>query len=216
MLRSDAESVDVRLKSPFTAVLSGPTGSGKTKTLMRLICSAEWICTDPPVEIIYCYGAWQDEFSKYPFIRFHEGAIDVERDIPNDGEPRWLILDDLMDEVGGKSETDKLYTKHSHHRNISVFFIVQNLFKKEHRTMSLNTHYLFLFKNPRDKLTIESFARQAFPGRVSSVRDAFERATSEPWTSLLIDMRQETSDKARLLGNYADPFKPMVVYDVSG
>ena len=46
----------------------------------------------------------------------------------------------------------KLFTKECHHRNISVMFIVQNLFgkKKEQRTISLNSHYLVVFKNPRD------------------------------------------------------------------
>ena len=77
-------------------------------------------------------------------ITFHEGMLDVKEKIPRDGVSRWIIVDDLMDEANG--QTDDLYTKYSHHLNISVFFIVQNLFKKQLRTMSLNTHYLFLFK----------------------------------------------------------------------
>ena len=38
----------------------------------------------------------------------------------------------------------KLYTKKSHHGNVSVIYIVQNLFhhNKEHRTISLNASYL--------------------------------------------------------------------------
>jgi hypothetical protein len=46
-----------------------------------------------------------------------------------------------------------LFTKKSHHRNISVMYIEQNLFHKgkNHRTISLNAHYMVLFKNPRDE-----------------------------------------------------------------
>jgi hypothetical protein len=207
--------VDVRLKSPFTAVVSGPTGSGKTRLLMKLIVSSRWVCTDPPEEIIYCYGEWQDYFETVKGVVFHEGMIDIERAIPNDGRPRWIIIDDLMSEVGGTKETNNLFTKGSHHRNFSVFFITQNAFKKEHRTMSLNAQYYFWFKNPRDNLSIVNFAKQAFPGNTRAVVDAYKQATREPWTFLLMDLRQETDDRARLLGNYASENKPMVVYDVT-
>jgi len=46
-----------------------------------------------------------------------------------------------------RSVTD-LFTKGSHHRNISEIYIVQNLFnkRKEHRTISLNSHYIVVFK----------------------------------------------------------------------
>jgi hypothetical protein len=206
------ESHEVHLKSPFTAIMAGPTGAGKTRALMNLIKRATFISNPPPEEIIYCYGEWQKTFEDTPNVRFHDGAIDPENDIPNDGKHRWLILDDLMNELGGKDQTNKLFTKNSHHRNISVFFIVQNLFKKEHRTMSLNTHYMFIFKNPRDKSSIEHFARQAFPGKVPFVREAFEDATSKPYSYLLLDMRQETNDKLRLIGNYGAGDGREIVY----
>ena len=43
-----------------------------------------------------------------------------------------------------------LFTKGSHHRNVSVVFLAQNLLPKNKcaRTMSLNAHYIVLFKNP--------------------------------------------------------------------
>jgi hypothetical protein len=45
-----------------------------------------------------------------------------------------------------------LFTEKSHHRNIIVMYIVQNLFHrgKHHRVISLNAHYMVLFRNPRD------------------------------------------------------------------
>ena len=41
------------------------------------------------------------------------------------------------------------FIKRSHHENISVAYLAQNLFNdsKTHRTISLNSHYLFLLKN---------------------------------------------------------------------
>jgi hypothetical protein len=209
------EIADVRLKSPFTAIVTGPTGCGKTRLLMRLIESADYVCTEPPVSITYCYGEWQYVFDSVKGVTFHEGMIDYE-DIPRDGKPRWLIIDDLMSEVSGKSETNNLFTKISHHRNVSVFFITQNPFKKENRTISLNAHYYFWFKNPRDGQSIVNFAKQAFPFKTGAVLDAYGKATKDPWSFMLIDMRQETRDRWRLIGNFASLSKPMVVYDVSG
>lgn len=205
-------SADVRLRSPFTAMIAGPTGSGKTHLTMKLIAKARDVAFPPPVEIIYCYGVWQPAFKQLAnTVTLHEGMIDVRSEIPSDGENRWLIIDDLMQEAGG-SETDAIYTKFSHHKNVSVFFIVQNLFAKHIRTISLNTHYFFLFKNPRDGTTVSSLASQAFPGRVQAVMEAYRDATSSPNSFLLIDLRQETHDTMRLLGNYASDEKPMSVY----
>ena len=42
--------------------------------------------------------------------------------------PTLLIIDDLMDQVD--QSVANLFTKGSHHRNVSVVFLVQNLFHK--------------------------------------------------------------------------------------
>ena len=48
--------------------------------------------------------------------------LDPETDIPNDGLHRWLVVDDLMEEVMAKGLLNSLYTKYSHHKNMTVFF----------------------------------------------------------------------------------------------
>jgi hypothetical protein len=209
------DRVDVRLKSPFTAVVTGPTSSGKTRLLLRLIESSDSVCTQPPIEIIYCYGEWQPNFETINNVTFHEGMIDIDKEIPSDARPRWVIIDDLMNEISSQTSIDNLFTKGSHHKNISVFFVTQNPFKKEHRTMSLNAHYYFWFKNPRDKLSVVNFTKQAFPGIASKVLDVYTKATTQPWSYLLFDLRQETDDKHRLIGDYASEEKPMKIYDVT-
>ena len=183
------ETVDARLKSPFTATVAGPTGSGKTRLLMRLIDSARTVTTVPPEEIIYCYGAWQEAYNDVKGVRFHEGVIDVVRDIPNDGATRWLIMDDLMEEAD-KKQANNLFTKHSHHRKICVFFVTQNAFDKDNRTRSLNSQYFFFLKNPRNLQMAVIFATQAFPGRVAAFREALRKATERPWSNLMVDMRR--------------------------
>ena len=102
-----------------------------------------------------------------------------------------LIIDDLMSETD--SRVTKLFTKGSHHKNASVIYISQNLFHKgkENRYISLNSHYLILFKNPRDALQITHLGRQIFPDKGKYFREAFTDATS--LTSIwLLACRSET------------------------
>lgn len=205
------ELVDMRLRSPFTAVVAGPTGSGKTALLMRLIELASSVADPPPVEIIYCYGAWQDAFASVTGARFHAGMIEA-KSLPSDGLNRWLIVDDLMEELSGKGDTNDLFTKHSHHKNISVFYVVQNLFQKGGRTISINSHYFFLAKNPRDATTFTHLAKQMFPGKTAYACEAFADATSAPYSFALLDATQRTHDDRRIVGNFASPDRGMTVY----
>ena len=207
---------DARLKSPFTAMVSGPSGSGKTSLMKNLISKSQDVSSPPPVEIIYCYGVWQKAFEELEDkVRFHEGMIDIRREIPSDGKNRWLIVDDLMQELAGKDETDTLFTKFSHHMNVSVFYLVQNLFLKANRTISLNTHYFFLFKNPRDASVISRLSAQSFPGKARGMQEVFADATSTPFSFLLIDMKQKTQDDQRLVGNFASNTLSMNVYSLN-
>jgi hypothetical protein len=67
------------------------------------------------------------------------------------------VLDDQMDSENMKGNTlCKFLTQGSHHRNLTVLYIVQNIFNqdKSMRTVSLNSHYLVLFKKPRDMTQI--------------------------------------------------------------
>ena len=212
----DGIEMDARLKSPFTAMLAGPTGSGKTHLIMNLIEQSQTVSFPPPVEIVYCYEAWQKVFEPYQDrVRFVEGLIDVKTDMVNDGRNRWLIIDDLMEEGRGKENTNALYTKYSHHMNISVFFIVQNLFPKGNRTVSINTQYFFLFKNPRDATSVGHLGRQVYPGKKKFISETFEEATKLPYSYLFMDLKQETDDRLRLIGNFASQNKSMVVYTPS-
>ena len=69
---------------------------------------------------------------------------------------------------------------------------------KEMRTMSLNTHYLIVFKNPRDKQQITVLSRQMNPSKPRYLLDEFEKATSKPFGYLFIDLKQNTPDDQRL------------------
>ena len=85
----------------------------------------------------------------------------------------------------------------------SQFYIVQNLFHqgKGSRSISLNSHYLVLFKNPRDKLLILTLAKQMYPGKTDFLLNQYEEAVKRPFGYLLIDLKTTTQDSCRLRTN---------------
>ena len=184
------------LRHPFTALVAGPTGSGKTRFVFKLIENARVMIEPPPRRVVYCYGEYQELFKKYPDVEFREGLPNLE---DFDGSrPVLLIVDDLMNEAN--ESVANMFTKGSHHRNVSVAFLVQNLFhKNKHvRTISLNSHYMVLFKNPRDASQFASLARQMYPNKSGFAVEAYKDATREPYSYLLVDLRPEQDEELRL------------------
>ena len=90
-------------------------------------------------------------------------------------------LDDQITEAGKLEETTNLLTQGSHRRNITVVNIVQNVFDngKVHRTISLNSHYMVLFKNHGDEGQMRSPAKQVFPTKVKFFMDSHREATKK-------------------------------------
>jgi hypothetical protein len=126
----------------------------------------------PPQRIIWYYGQWNR----------NEGIPD---DIENAdslevSERNLIVLNDLVAQSDKDKRTADLFTKGSHHQNLSVIYIVQNIFHqgKEMRNVSLNAHYIMLFKSPRDKQQISMLARQINTGIMQKFMRSYEHATS--------------------------------------
>ena len=83
---------------------------------------------------------------------------------------------------GKDKRITNLFTKGSHQRNLSVICIVQYVFhqSKQTRNISLNAHYIVLFKSPRDKQQVSILARQVNPGYVQEFMKSYEEATRRP------------------------------------
>ena len=80
-------------------------------------------------DVNWCYSeksavpSWQLAGTKN--VRFNEG-LPADFDNAKD-KPCFIILDDFLNEANSKDVCD-VFTKGSHHRNISVILITQNLF----------------------------------------------------------------------------------------
>src|SRR5258705_3240259 len=209
------EHAAVKFHHPFTFIVAGPTSCGKSVFVENFIKEGTSILSERFSKILWCYGEWQERYfhlqSQFGVL-FHEGLPDL---AAFDGKaPVLIIIDDLMHEADGS--IGKLFTKGSHHRNLSVIFITQNFFHqgKPSRDMSLNAHYLCIFKNPRDRSQISYLARQLYPEDSKFLAQAYAEATIAPHGYILLDLKQQTPDilrvRARIFTHEQDDGGPIV------
>ena len=71
---------------------------------------------------------------------------------------------------------------------------------KGSRSISFNSHYLVLFKNPRDKLQILTLAKQMYPGQTAFFINQYEEAVKTLWLSPG-GLKKNTQDNCRLRTN---------------
>ena len=104
--------MSTNMQHPFTSIASGPTGSGKSVATLKLIEQAQQVIE----RIMYCYGEYQKVFDNYSNVEFHDGLPHL---ITFDGKSR--TIDDLMTSTDDR--VLDLFTKISHHRNLSVVYL---------------------------------------------------------------------------------------------
>ena len=66
------------------------------------------------------------------------------------------------------------------------------------RDVSLNSHFLVLFKTPRCQGSINTLAYQLFPGKSKGFLEIFRNATELPFSYLFIDCKSDTPNFIRL------------------
>lgn len=196
--------MDVRLQHPYTCLVAGPTSCGKTQFVKQLIQEGENMTNGSAEKIIWLYGEYQPAYielsQSHPDITFIEGVPENLNDYIDKKYRNLIVIDDLMSETGNDKRITSLFTKGSHHRNLSVILLLQNLFYngKESRNISLNTHYIVLFKNPRDNTVVTSLAKQMYPGKIKFLQEAFRDATKLPYHYLFLDLKPYTDDRFRV------------------
>lgn len=190
------------IQHPFAMTLSGPSGAGKTFFVKKFLKFATELCDTKFERILLYYSEWQETHKKLgENIEFHEG-LPQNSDYSNDSRPKLIIIDDLMRESSNKTILD-LFTKGSHHKNLSIIFITQNLFHQGsgQRDISLNTNYIVLFKNPRDRAQIQYLSRQVCPESPKFLQEVFFDATLKPHGYLFLDLKQSTPENCRYRTN---------------
>ena len=118
-------------KHPFSCLIAGPSQSGKTTFVERLIKHRNEMIYPVPKAIIWHYSEFQPAYESMP------NEVTFKKGVPTEAQLKsysgnLVIIDDLMSEMGTVSSD--IFTKHVHHNSMSVIYIVQNLFSSTKKT----------------------------------------------------------------------------------
>lgn len=206
---------ELNFKPPFGMMVCGPSQSGKTEFVRSLIERQPF--TKKFDRVIWFYGEYQTRYEdSVPGIDI-EYVEDFDKDLINSLDRKkhtLIVLDDLMEELGSNKDASKLFTRGVHHKNLSVIFIVQNIFfqASQMRNISLNNHYFIFMKTDRDVAQIYTLGRQILPHTPKSVIEMYDDATDTSFGHLLINVHPRTKKSLKFRSNifeeYSSVYKP--------
>ena len=158
--------MDVRFRTPANFYICRQSQCGKSHLVKSMLYHLEELFDPATTKIIYCYGEYQTVFNDMmhtmPNISFVEGLSEDLYDMLYVNS--LLIVDDLMSQCSQSQRMSNLFTKGSH------------------------SHYMVVFKNPRDSPGISTLASQMYPKHTNYLLESFHDATSKPYGYLLMDL----------------------------
>ena len=216
---------DPRLVWPYSLLLCGPTGCGKTTWIVELLRHDDELCIHTPKKLIWIYGVEQlDLFVTIKKIwfphqcEFVDGCPDdlLTRLEQTSDRGSLCIFDDVMNEVSFNSTVSKLFTHGRSHSGCSLVLMLQNIFPKgtQSRIISINAQYQVLFCNLGDSLQISIFAHQLCPPNSKDVLEIYKRAMQRPYGYLFCYFTQSYPDEIRYRTNVLPNEYPSIVYQL--
>jgi hypothetical protein len=190
---------DLRFQCPCGIHIVGPTMSGKSTLTRKIMENTGTLFSKAFDRIVYAYSVLQADFEfieqNVEFVQGIENVLEDDYFYP--GDHTLLIFDDLMDEICANRKAAALFTRGIHHKNVTVIFLYQNLFKqgKAMRDITLNTQYIILFKSLRDVQQIKYLGRQL---GLPHLECAYRKAIKEPFGFLLINIHPLVHEKLQL------------------
>jgi len=216
--------MDVRLKTPFNCIISGPSKTGKTTLVHNLLTVKNKFFKVPPNYVLLIYKYNQEIYSQMKqnglvneLMSMDSSTLTLENLVEKVGPYKdhngsLLIIDDSMSDITDKFS--QIFTNLSHHQNCSAIFITQNLFynKGAFRTMSLNADYFFLMRNERDKQQVKTLAKQFCPGKTDMVVQIYTEATKHPYGYLMLDFSARSCSILRFRSKVFPNEFPLEIY----
>jgi hypothetical protein len=189
---------------PTSILIAGNSGSGKSFLVANLI-RVKKIC--PKADKIYWfYKQYQPLYDsllndKYP-ITFIEGLPDeiVKPGFFDKTLINYCIIDDLHLDPGTGKHVAQLFCNIGRHNNTTVIYITQNLFFKHPagRDIRLNAKILICFKNPQDRLQLNTIGRQIYPTKMAFFQSAVDECLKRKYGYVCLNLSQNIDDKYRI------------------
>ena len=191
-----------KLQKPFRLLVGGGSGTGKSTLVQKLVDESHF--ENPFDKIVYCYPDYLNEppLQFDQIVDYKPGLCDLQyfTTIPKNS---LIIYDDLMNECGKSDEIMKLFSVIARKRNLSVIFLVQNIYERgsQFRNIRLNATGLVLFNfyaaSDVNKRVLKDFGVQS-----NVPKHLRDQIYSQPFSYLYIDIHpQRRSNFAAVKGN---------------
>jgi len=163
---------DLKFQIPCSISISGPSQSGKSEFIVKLVKNRTSLFSTDFTRVLYCIPEslslapnpiFESLRSTYPSTQLVIGLPDVSKlNLKFDKLPKLLIIDDLMTEFLSSHQMVKLLSVEVHHFNISTIFTLQNIYapSKFGTTLSRNINYKILFSNRLDLREMRNLSLQ--------------------------------------------------------
>ena len=210
---------------PSVTQIIGPSLSGKSTLMFEILSKKDELFNQKTGMIFYCYGTFshnypkvkellgdnitfisglptEDQVKKWSLSSSHQGSV-------------ILVLDDLMAEISVSSACQAMVTRLTHHCNLGLFILSQNLFQKGpvYRCLSLNTHYFIFCQTRRDHAQLLYFGRQLFPLRPNLLYSSYLKATDGlKYGHLRVDLHPASNPMLALTSAFLSDY-PIVYLD---
>ena len=189
----DALSLDGRLHHPFRCCVIGQSQAGKTFWTINLIKKSGDLIDKKIEKIFWFYGADSPFRGEDPLKNMGNVDISFIKGIPqsfdeyiNENSAHLLIFDDLFTESMKSDEMILLFTKWSSHSNCSVILLTQDFFQNgsgagnsNRKTITRNSNYLCIFRNPLDYHSIQVIGQRIMPKHNKLFQKVFETACDQ-------------------------------------
>jgi hypothetical protein len=192
---------DARLKTRSTITVVGPSQSGKSTLVEKMVAMKDELFNEP-FSCVYWYCAYPPT-KKLDGVKYFVGMPTL-KDIP----PHALVvLDDFMSELAHTRDLTILMTKVVHHLPMTLIYLTQNMFHegKDTKTRRMNTTYHILFKNPHEHRQIDYLGQQMFQKDHNFLNSVYYDVTSnDPYGYILIDSFRETPLEIKVRSNITE------------
>lgn len=191
-----------------THIISGQSGSGKSSHVYKILKNKNVMFgKDEPVAIRYYYGIFQPLFTQMmeeiEGITFHQNLPTEEEvlEFTSSGKHTIIIIDDLQTTASNSPVIELIFTRISHHRHCTCFYLLQNIFiqGKNQITIGLNAQYISIHRSPRSIAQLNLINRQIFTNSKNILAEAYSDVMKcDSYGYILLDLTAHCPDEHRI------------------
>ena len=195
---------DCTLRHPARVIVYGPSFSGKSTFVYKLLENQKKVFDEIFDRIIICNGGSTTKLPQNLVMENYDYLDSSIIESLDKNQKNIVLIDDNMHRAANDLNISELFTKKSHHSNTTVIFIIQNLFPKSEFMTDIrrNATYIFLMSNPSENKSVRLFSSQVDSENPKFISNCFADATrNKPFSHLLLDFHQQQLNEVRVRSN---------------